>query len=240
MKETNGNMNMKAKAFPPGDAQGVDLHPVKSKVKVKAKTRLASLNIGMLEGKTRELASMLNKRKVDIACIQETKWKGQKTLMIGDGYKLYYNGIVSNRNGVGIILSQDLTFSVVEFNRISDRLMKIKLCISQSILHILSVYAPQTGCKEEEKDEFRAILDEAVMEIPKDDLVIIGGDLNAHVGKARDSYKRQHGGFGYGERNEGEHILKFAQTFDLAIDYMLISRRRLKDVITAKSSQEKV
>ncbi|CAK9292556.1 unnamed protein product [Gordionus sp. m RMFG-2023] len=41
MKETNGNVNMKARAFP-----GVDLHPVK-KVKVKAKkTRLTSLNIG--------------------------------------------------------------------------------------------------------------------------------------------------------------------------------------------------
>ncbi|XP_065320539.1 uncharacterized protein LOC135928113 [Gordionus sp. m RMFG-2023] len=81
--------------------------------------------------------------------------------MIGDGYKLYYNGIVSNRNGVGIILSQDLTSSVVEVNRISDSLMSIKLWINQSILNILSVYAPQTGCKEEEKDDLRAILDEA-------------------------------------------------------------------------------
>ncbi|XP_065319107.1 uncharacterized protein LOC135927095 [Gordionus sp. m RMFG-2023] len=86
MNETNENMNMKAWAFSPSDVQGVDLHPAKSKIKAKAKkTRLASLNVGTLKGKTRELASMLNKRKVDIACIQETKWKGQKTLMIGDG-----------------------------------------------------------------------------------------------------------------------------------------------------------
>ncbi|XP_065319803.1 uncharacterized protein LOC135927620 [Gordionus sp. m RMFG-2023] len=126
--------------------------------------------------------------------------------MIGDWIKLYYIGIVSNRKD-GIILGHDLTTSVIEVNRISDRLMKIKLCIGQSILNILSVYAPQTGCKEEEKDDFRDILDEAVMEIPKDDLVIIGGDLNTHMRKARDSYKRHHGGFGYGERNdEGEHI----------------------------------
>ncbi|XP_065318815.1 uncharacterized protein LOC135926812 [Gordionus sp. m RMFG-2023] len=115
--------------------------------------------------------------------------------MIGYGCKLYYNGIPSNRNGVGIILSQDLTSSVVEVK-----------------------YTPQTGCKEEEKDDFRSIVDEAVMEIPRDDLEIIGGDLNAHVGKARDSYKRHHGGFGYGERNdEGEHVLKFVQAFDLAL-----------------------
>ncbi|XP_065320660.1 uncharacterized protein LOC135928199 [Gordionus sp. m RMFG-2023] len=172
MKDTNENMNMKARAFPPSDAQGVDLHFAKSIIKVKAKkTRLASSNIGTFKGKTRELASMLNKKKVDIS-IQETKWKGQKTLMIGDGYKFYYNGIVNNRNDVGIILSQDLTFSVLEVNRISGRLTKIKLCIGQSILHILSVGAPQTGCKEEEKDDLRAILDEAVIESPKDDLVI--------------------------------------------------------------------
>ncbi|XP_065315432.1 uncharacterized protein LOC135924306 [Gordionus sp. m RMFG-2023] len=90
------------------------------------------------------------------------------------------------------------------------------------------------------------------MEIPKDDLVIIGGDLNAHVEKARDSYKRHHGGFGYRERNdEGEHVLKFTQAFDLALintyyrkkDSHLITYesdtrktqiRRLKDVIDCK------
>ncbi|XP_065321345.1 uncharacterized protein LOC135928809 [Gordionus sp. m RMFG-2023] len=156
---------MKAMAFPLSDAQSVDLHPMKSKIKFKAKkTRLASLNIGTLKGKTRELASMLNKRKVDITCIQETKWISQKILMIGDGYKLYYNGIVSNRNGGGIILSQDLSSSVVEYI-----LLK----------------------RVEKKYDFRAILDEAAMEILKDDLVIIGGDLNANVRKARDSYKRR-------------------------------------------------
>ncbi|XP_065323181.1 uncharacterized protein LOC135930328 [Gordionus sp. m RMFG-2023] len=218
MKETNKNINMKSRAFPSSDAQGVDLHPVKIKINIKAKrTRLANLNIGTLKGKTRELAS-INKRKVDIACIQYKEWKGQKTLIIGNGCKSYYNGIVSNRNGV--------------------------------------------GCKEEEKDDFRAILDKAVIEILKDDLVIIGEDLNAHVGKPRDSYKRHHGGFEYGERNdEGEHVLKFAQAFHLAltnpyyrkkdshlitcesatrktqIDYLLISRRRLKDLIDCKVIQ---
>ncbi|XP_065318844.1 uncharacterized protein LOC135926841 [Gordionus sp. m RMFG-2023] len=108
--------------------------------------------------------------------------------------------------------------------------MKINLCIGQSILHILSVYAPQIGCEEKEKNDFRAILDEAVMEIPKDDLVIIGGDLNAHVGKARDSYKRHHGGFGYDGRNdEGEHWYK--ENPDRLHAYLA---QRLKDVIDCK------
>ncbi|XP_065318829.1 uncharacterized protein LOC135926827 [Gordionus sp. m RMFG-2023] len=50
MKGTNENMKMKARTFPPSDAQDVDLYPAKRKIKVKAKkTRLASLNIGTLK-----------------------------------------------------------------------------------------------------------------------------------------------------------------------------------------------
>ncbi|XP_065321078.1 uncharacterized protein LOC135928550 [Gordionus sp. m RMFG-2023] len=88
--------------------------------------------------------------------------------------------------------------------------MKIKLCIGQSI-HLFSICS-SNGLQGRRERYFRAILDKAVMEIYKDDLVIIGGDLNAHVGKTRDTYKRHHGGFGYGERNdERGHILKFAR-----------------------------
>ncbi|XP_065315606.1 uncharacterized protein LOC135924478 [Gordionus sp. m RMFG-2023] len=113
--------------------------------------------------------------------------------------------------------------------------MKIKLCIGQSILHILSVYAPQTGCKEEEKDDFRAILDEAVMEIPKDDLVIIGGDLNAHVGKSIATK----GIMLVGERNdEGEHVLKFVQALDLALTNTYY-RKKDRHLITYESGTRK-
>ncbi|XP_065318662.1 uncharacterized protein LOC135926661 [Gordionus sp. m RMFG-2023] len=100
--------------------------------------------------------------------------------------------------------------------------MKIKLCIGQSILHIISIYATQVGCKEKEKDDLRPILDEAIMKIPKDCLIIIGGDLNAHMKKQET--KRHHGGFGYGERNdEGKHVLKCAQAF-LVLTYTIRKR----------------
>lgn len=35
---------------------------------------LSALNIGTLTGGSRELADTLNNRRIDIACIQETKW----------------------------------------------------------------------------------------------------------------------------------------------------------------------
>ena len=85
--------------------------------------------------------------------------------------------------------------------------------------------------------------------------VIIGGDLNGHVGmNGRES--TTYGNIGLGERNEeGDRVVEFANTFDLVIantrltktrnqlitfkngnsefhfDYILTNRRHLKDFI---------
>ena len=37
--------------------------------------KVGTLNVGTMTGKGRELAEMMVKRKVDILCVQETKWK---------------------------------------------------------------------------------------------------------------------------------------------------------------------
>nr|GFB54962.1 cleavage/polyadenylation specificity factor, 25kDa subunit [Tanacetum cinerariifolium] len=45
-------------------------------------------------------------------------------------------------------------------------------------------------------------LDEMVRECPTNQCLIIGGDLNGHIGAAADGYVEVHGGFGFGDRNE--------------------------------------
>ena len=40
--------------------------------------RLGSWNIGSFTGKLRELVDTATRRRVNILCVQETKWKGQK------------------------------------------------------------------------------------------------------------------------------------------------------------------
>ena len=39
---------------------------------------LGSWNVGSLTGKLRELVDTVTRRRVNILCVQETKWKGQK------------------------------------------------------------------------------------------------------------------------------------------------------------------
>ena len=57
------------------------------------------------------------RRKVDIACVQEVKWKGSKARNMAHGYKLFYHGDTSNRNGVGIILQEERTKDILEISR---------------------------------------------------------------------------------------------------------------------------
>ncbi|XP_071715043.1 uncharacterized protein [Rutidosis leptorrhynchoides] len=53
---------------------------------------------------------------------------------------------------------------------------------------------------------------------PPDHRLIIGGDLNGHIGMDVEGYAGVHGGFGYGVRNEeGRSILEFAVAHDLVV-----------------------
>ena len=46
-------------------------------------------------------------RRVGILCVQETRWKGNKTKELFEGYKLYYSAATADgRNGVGIVVSE--------------------------------------------------------------------------------------------------------------------------------------
>lgn len=93
-----------------------------------------------LQGKFIELVKILRKRRINIACVQETKWVGSKARDV-DGYKLWYSGSDRCRNEVGILIDEGLRGQVVEVKRVSDRLMTIKLVVGGFTLNVYSIYA---------------------------------------------------------------------------------------------------
>ena len=60
-----------------------------------------------MTGKGREVADLMERRGVDILCVQETRWKGERARCIGAGYKMWCCGSVNKKNGVGIILKKE-------------------------------------------------------------------------------------------------------------------------------------
>ena len=159
------------------------------------------------------------------------------------------------RNRVGIILRKDLTKSVLEVRRVSDRAMGMKLEIGGMILNVLSAYAPQVGCDLEEKERFWRDMDKLLEGVPIEERVLLGADFNAHVGEGNQGDAEVMGKCGFEQRNdEGQKVVDFAKSGDMAVvntyymkkaehrityksgrrntqvDYILCRRRDLKEV----------
>ncbi|KAK3568487.1 hypothetical protein QTP86_008540 [Hemibagrus guttatus] len=209
--------------------------------------------------KGRELADMMERKKVDILCVQETRWKGSKARSIGAGFKLFYYGVDSKRNGVGVVLKEEFVRNVLEVKRVSDRVMSLKLEIEGVMLNVVSGYAPQVGCELEEKERFWRELDKVMESIPTGERVVIGADFNGHVGEGNTSDEKVMGKFGVKERNlEGQMVVDFAKRMDMAVvntyfqkreehrvtyksggrrtqvDYILCRRSNLKEISDCK------
>ena len=67
------------------------------------------------------------RRRINIICLQETKWVGDKSREIDStGFKVWYTGKVKHINGVGIIVDKDIKNNVVDVKRFRDRIMVLK------------------------------------------------------------------------------------------------------------------
>lgn len=229
MMNIYSDYTVKARAYPLSDAQQRPrLIPATSGPRLprygrtglkKIVFRLGTLNVGSMTGRGRELANLMEKRKIRALCVQETRWRGDKAKELGDGYKLFYSGANRDgRNGVGIILDRYLKEQLVRVNRRNDRIMSVGIECGVTTLNIVCAYAPQPGCEESEKVDFWRELDEELAEIPKEEGCFIGGDLNGHVGGNRMGFERVHGGWGLGMINaEGKEVLDFAAAADMAV-----------------------
>ncbi|KAI5096408.1 hypothetical protein C0J45_13302 [Silurus meridionalis] len=125
-------------------------------------------------------------------------------------FKLFYCGVDGKRNGVGVILKNEYSKSVVELKRVSDRVMNVKLEFEGMMINVISAYAPQVGCEMEEKERFWSELDDVVDGVPRKERLVIGADFNRHVGEGNIGDEEVMGRYGLKERNvEGQMVVDF-------------------------------
>ena len=85
-------------------------------------------------------------------------------------------------------------------------------------MHVISAYASQGRKMQEKKEEFWGMMDDSLGIIPENEILVIGGDLNGHVGRDRNGFEDVMEIDGYGERNvNGENILEISQSRQLKI-----------------------
>ena len=149
--------------------------------------------------------------------------------------------------------------------RYDHRCLQLRFLVGTVIVNVICCYAPQSGLSVDEKDTFYERLFSVVASVPEEEMLVLGGDFNGHVGEPSAGFEGVHGGNGYGVRNQdGLLILDFsvanklaiANTFfqknnsrlitfssggnHMQIDYILIRRAQLKSIKDTKviSSEE--
>nr|XP_016457108.1 PREDICTED: craniofacial development protein 2-like [Nicotiana tabacum] len=143
------------------------------------------------------------------------------------------------KNVVGILVDRDLRELVVEVRRVNDRLMSIKLVVGGFTVNVISAYAPRVGLDQEVKKQLWEDLDEMVRSIPHTEKLFIGRDFNGHIRASARGYDDVHGGFSFGDRNEGGNsLLDFASAFDLVIANSSFSKRE-EYLVTLRNSTGK-
>ncbi|XP_071688847.1 uncharacterized protein [Rutidosis leptorrhynchoides] len=104
--------------------------------------------------------------------------------------------------------------------------MSVSIIIKEETFTVISAYAPHAGLSDAKKKSFWDFLDEVVRGFPADHRLIIGGDLNGHIGAEAEGYEEAHGGFGFGPRNEeGRSILEFSIAHELVVANSFFKKR---------------
>ena len=90
--------------------------------------------------------------------------------------------------GVGILVREYLAEDVMQIERISGRLLKMKIVIGRRVVNFFSACAPQVVSSEEEKDIFWGMLDDATT-VADSEVLLVVGDLNGHIGEHRRGFE---------------------------------------------------
>jgi len=68
--------------------------------------RFATWNIGTMLGRSAEVVETLHRRKIDVCCVQETRWTGSGARVMGKGmsrYKFFCKVVKTVMQGLGYL-----------------------------------------------------------------------------------------------------------------------------------------
>ena len=109
---------------------------------------MGTLNANTLRGRVCEVVETQSYRKVDVCCIEESFYCGGNRCTIkgkDTRYKVCWSGNDKDTVGVGVFLAEEWIRKIFEVQRVSDRIILVKLIVGQHVDTILCVNAPQNG-----------------------------------------------------------------------------------------------
>jgi hypothetical protein len=154
--------------------------------KISQPLHIATYNVRSLveEWKQWELVCKAKAFNIPVIALQEHRIKNTPIIM-RDGYKfLLASPPPKSRTllGLGFLLSPWAQRCYIEHKIFSDRIMSVSFT-GDVCTHIVTCHSPTNVSTDLEVEQFYAELATCVQSFPPHDIVVIAGDLNAHLGK---------------------------------------------------------
>lgn len=173
--------------------------------RTRTRTSFGTLNVNTMMRMTRlaQVCREFRRYKLEILGLSEVRWKGTGERRTATGEVLLYSGHESqSERGVGLLLTAKAKKSLLHWNPVSDRIITARLSASPRNVTMVQVYAPTNPSADDVKAEFYASLSRTLDQIPRGDVIILLGDLNAKVGSNNNGWETAMGKCGLGVMNE--------------------------------------
>ena len=163
-------------------------------LKCKQTIQIVTFNVRTLNriGQLLELTAFALEHKIDIICIQEHRYTHTEDIKYhntGNGWTLatvstWKNSVNATVRGVGMLLGPRALKTLNSIERIQSRMMAATFNGNPRAT-IISCYSPTNVSEETELVAFYDELSSLVRSMPKHNVLVIGGDMNAQIGKKR-------------------------------------------------------
>ena len=154
--------------------------------------------------------------KIDILGLAETRWRNSGTIQFGDYTFLYSGNEKRSERGVALLINKKNSKSLKGYWPISDRVLCARLKGHPTDTFIIQVYAPTPGSSDEEIEKFYEEVNIALSKSKHREVKLVMGDWNAKVGLNNKS--KACGMFGLGEGNDrGEDFTNWCEQNRLII-----------------------
>jgi exonuclease III len=178
----------------------------------------------MKSGKMMNVISEAKRMGVKVMGVSETWWEGEGEFATqlpesvgGEKFRVFYSGGEKRRKGVGLIVSEEVTKSVMMCEPVSDRIIVMRIKMKPVNILIIQVYAPCEDDEDEEKEQFYERLDQTVKTYKKGrECIVVMGDFNGKVGENKE--ENLIGPYGLGSRNDnGDRVVNFCRRHNLFV-----------------------
>ena len=183
-------------------------------LKCKQTLQIATFNVRTLNriGQLPELIASAKEHKIDIICIQEHRYTHTEDIKYhetGNGWSLvtvsaWKNSVNATVGGVGLLIGPRALKTLNSIEKIQPRMMAATFNGNPRAT-IISCYSPTNVSEETELVTFYDELSSLVRSIPKHNMLVIGGDMNAQIGKNGNNKYSLHN---TSNRN-GQHLTDF-------------------------------